>query len=123
MNFIVQLLISALALYLTTQLYGGVYFEAGTTLISVLLTALVMGLANALVRPIVAILSLPVTILTLGLFALVINGLMFYLTAALTPLEVTGFGAAMVGALVLSLVNWVLDAALLSLGFDGGKDQ
>ena len=118
MEFVIQLLISALALYLTTQVYGGIYFDAGSTAFSIILAALVMGLANAVVRPIVSLLSLPVTILTLGLFALVINGLMLYLTAALTALNVVSFGAAIIGAIILSLINWLLYIGLASMGLN-----
>mgnify|MGYP003334853515 FL=1 len=72
----------------------------------------VWGLANALVRPVLLFLTLPLNLLTLGLFTLVVNGLVLFLVAAVTPLEVTGFGAALVGALVLSLVSLVLSWAL-----------
>ena len=110
-NFIIKLLLNALALWLTTRLYSGVYFEGGGTL-GVLLAALVLGLVNALIRPVLLLLSLPVTVLTLGLFTLVINGAVLSIVAGVTSLNVSGFGAAIVGALILTVVSWALDSAL-----------
>ncbi|HEX6608544.1 MAG TPA: phage holin family protein [Chloroflexia bacterium] len=75
--------------------------------------AAVLGLVNAIVKPIVAILSLPVVLLTLGLFLLVINALMFWLAASLVPgFYVNGFWGALVGSIIVSLVSWVLSALL-----------
>lgn len=111
MDFIVKLLVNAAALWLTTRLYSGVYFER-SDLIQILLAALVLGLVNALIRPLLLLLSLPINVLTLGLFTLVINALVLLLVAALTSLGVAGFGAALVGALILTVVSWGLDAVL-----------
>jgi putative membrane protein len=72
--------------------------------------ALVLGLVNAVIKPIMVILTLPLSILTFGLFLLVINAIAISLVAALTPLQITGFGAAVVGAIILSIVNAVLFA-------------
>nr|WP_310582745.1 phage holin family protein [Deinococcus sp.] len=110
-NFIIKLLLNALALWLTTRLYGGVYFERGSVW-NVLVAALVLGLVNALIRPVLLLLSLPVTVLTLGLFTLVINGAVLSIVAGVTSLNVSGFGAAIVGALILTVVSWALDSAL-----------
>jgi putative membrane protein len=75
-----------------------------------LVATLVLGLLNAFLRPIVLLFTLPVTILTLGLFTLVINGVMFYLAASLVNgFHVTGFGAAFVAALLFSLFSSVLN--------------
>jgi putative membrane protein len=75
-----------------------------------LVATLVLGLLNAFLRPIVLLFTLPVTILTLGLFTLVINGVMFYLAASLVNgFHVTGFGAAFVAALLFSLFSFVLN--------------
>ena len=110
-NFIVKLLLNALALWLTTRLYGGVYFERGSVW-NVLVAALVLGLVNALIRPMLLLLSLPVTVLTLGLFTLVVNGVVLSIVAGVTNLSISGFGAAIVGALILTVVSWALDSAL-----------
>lgn len=79
-----------------------------------LLAALVLGLLNAIIRPILFILTLPITLLTLGLFTLVLNGLMFWLAARLIDgFEVTSFGWAMVAALAYSLVSWAVSSLLM----------
>ena len=72
------------------------------------MTALVLGLVNVLVKPIMVILTLPFTLLTFGLFLLLINALAIGIVATLTPLTVSGFWGAVIGALVLSIINAVL---------------
>ena len=100
----------AAALLLVANLYSGVTV-AGFG--AALAAALVLGLLNALVRPLLVLLTLPVTMLTLGLFLFVINAAMFYLAASLLGgLHVAGFGAALVGSLLYSLCGVVIDAAL-----------
>ncbi len=119
-NFLLKLGINALALWLTTRLYGGVYFEQGSTW-DVLVAALVLGLVNALIRPLLLLLSLPINVLTLGLFTLIVNGVVLSIVAGVTRLDVANFGAAVVGALVLTVVSWVLDSVLHVL--DGRRQQ
>jgi putative membrane protein len=81
---------------------------------SALIAALVLGLVNTLIRPLFVLLTLPVTVLTLGLFILVINGLMFWLAAYLVPgFHVNGFWAAVGGALLYSIISWALSALIL----------
>ena len=121
MSFLLNLIVSALALYAVSQLYSGVHFAPGTGWLEIGVAALVLGLVNALIRPILGLLSLPITVLTLGLFALVLNGLMLWLTAQFTALEVDGLGAAIIGALLLSLVTWVLHAVTGALGLEGER--
>ncbi|MBU0531577.1 MAG: phage holin family protein [Candidatus Uhrbacteria bacterium] len=87
-------------------------FEVASFYIA-LLAALVLGLANAVVRPLIFILTLPVTIITLGLFTFVINALMLWLTASVVPgFEITGFVPAVMGAIILWLVGWVTNALI-----------
>ncbi|AWN23175.1 hypothetical protein DKM44_08005 [Deinococcus irradiatisoli] len=112
LNAVLKLLISALALYLVTRLYSGVSFEPGSTWINVVIAALVMGIVNAIIRPVLLLLSLPINLLSLGLFTLVVNALMLMLVAALTSLNVSGFGGAFVGALLLTVINWLIDLVL-----------
>lgn len=84
--------------------------HVGTALIA----ALVLGLVNTLIRPLLVLLTLPVTLLTLGLFIFVINGLMFWAVASMIGgFEVSGFWAAVGGALLYSLISWALSALLL----------
>jgi len=110
MKIIVRWLLLAAALLLVANIYPGVQVASfGTAMIA----ALVIGLFNALVRPILVLLTLPVTIITLGLFLFVINALMFYFAAAvLEGFHVDGFVAALVGSILYSLCRLVIDAAL-----------
>ena len=79
-----------------------------------LITALVLGLVNTLIRPILVLLTLPISILTLGLFILVINGLLFWFVASfIDGFQVAGFGAAFWGALVYSLISWAATSLIL----------
>lgn len=116
MSIFSRWIISALALWLTAQLGIGLSFEPAG-LFAVMLTALVLGLVNAVVRPIMVVLTLPLTILSFGLFLLVVNALAIAIVATLTPLTVSGFWGAVIGALVLSIVNSVLQGIL------GGKNE
>ena len=76
--------------------------------------ALVLGLVNTVIRPLLVLLTLPVTVLTLGLFIFVINGLLFWAVAELVPgFEVAGFWSGVLGAIVFSLVSWLLSALVL----------
>lgn len=110
MKTIVRWLLLAAALLLVAQIYPGVQVASFG---SAMVAALVIGLFNALVRPILVLLTLPVTIVTLGLFLFVINALMFYFAAAvLESFHVDGFVAALVGSLLYSLCGLVIDTAL-----------
>jgi putative membrane protein len=100
----------ASALLLLAHLYPQVKVTSFT---AALWVALVLGLLNTLVRPVLVLLTLPVTLLTLGLFLFVINALMFWAAAwLLDGLEVTGFGAALLGSLLYSVMGLVIDAAV-----------
>ena len=107
MNLLIRWALNALALWLTVQLLPGVSI-AGDGLGPLLVAALVVGLVNAIVRPVMVLLTLPVTLLTFGLFLLVVNGLALAVAAAVSPLQLSGFGAAVLGAIVLSVFSAVL---------------
>jgi putative membrane protein len=107
MNLLIRWALNALALWLTVELVRGVSM-ASDGLGALLISALVLGLVNAIVRPIMIVLTLPLTVLTLGLFLLVVNGLALGVVAALTPLELQNFGWAIVGALVLTVISALL---------------
>ncbi len=110
MKIVLRWLLLAAALLLVAQLYSGVVV---TGFGAALIAALVLGLFNALLRPVLVLLTLPVTIVTLGLFLFVINALMFYFAASvLQGFNVTGFVAALVGSLLYSLCGLVIDAAM-----------
>ena len=103
-------LLLAAALLLVAELYAGV---AVASFGSALIAALVLGLLNTLLRPLLVLLTLPVTMLTLGLFLFVINALMFWAAASLLRgFSVTGFGAALIGSLIYSLFGMLIDAAM-----------
>jgi putative membrane protein len=110
MKTLIRWLLLAAALLLVAHLYPGVVV---TSFVSAMMAALVLGLLNALLRPLLVLLTLPVTVLTLGLFLFVINALMFYFAAGLLGgLAVSSFGAALIGSLIYSLCGVVIDAAL-----------
>jgi len=100
----------AAALLLVAYLYPGVTIKSFG---SAMLAAFVLGLFNTLLRPILVLLTLPVTLITLGLFLFVINALMFYFAASvLDGFHVSGFGAALIGSLLYSLCGMVIDVAM-----------
>jgi putative membrane protein len=105
-----HLVVSALLLWLVSYIVAGIHLGGFG---SALLAALVLGIVNFLVRPILIIVTLPVTIVTLGLFLIVINALMLMLTAAIVPgFSVDGFKSALLGGLVLGLFNLAASALL-----------
>ena len=109
MKIIVRWLLLAAALLLVAQVYAGVSVASFS---SALIAAFVLGLFNTLVRPLLVLLTLPVTLLTLGLFLFVINALMFWAAATvLDDFNVAGFGAALIGSLLYSVCGMVIDAA------------
>jgi putative membrane protein len=109
MKILVRWLLLAAALLLVANLYSGVSVASFT---SALLAAFVLGLLNTLVRPLLVLLTLPVTLITLGLFLFVINALMFWAAASLLQgFNVAGFGAALIGSLLYSLCGMVIDVA------------
>lgn len=108
MNLLLRWLLSAAMIMLVGYLVPGVHVAG---LWTALLAALVLGLLNAVVRPILIILTLPVTILTLGLFTLVINtGLFLLVSTVVKGFVVDSFSAAFVGSLLLWLINWALSS-------------
>ena len=111
MRILVAWLINALALFLLPYVFPWVTVDSmGAALIA----ALVLGLVNALIRPILFLLTLPVTILTLGLFILVINGLLFWWVGSfLEGFRVSGFWSSVFGAIVYSLITWAIAAIVL----------
>ena len=110
LKLIAKWVLSAAALLFVAYLYSGVQVKTFT---AALIAALVIGLLNAVVRPILVVLTLPVTLVTLGLFLFVINALMFWAAAGLLDgFYVTGFGAALIGSLLYSLIGLVIDSAL-----------
>ena len=107
MFLLMRLIINMVAILIIAYLFPNVIRVDGFW--AALATAFVLGVVNAFIRPIIVFLTLPLTILTLGLFLLVINGLMLGLVAALVPgFHVNGFWGAVLGSILISLVSWIL---------------
>ena len=107
---ILKWLLSAAALLGVAYIYGGVSVASFS---SALVAALVIGLLNMLVRPVLVLLTIPITLLTLGLFLFVINALMFWAASGLVGgFNVSGFWAALLGSLIYSALGLVIDALL-----------
>lgn len=105
MKLIARIAITAIALLVVSKLIAGVHISG---LLPAVLAAVVLGLLNALVRPVLVILSLPITLVTLGLFILVINGALFMLTASfIDGFIVSSFFAAILGSIVVSIISTV----------------
>ena len=111
MDFVIRLLVNAAGLWVATRLVPGVSYEGN--LLPFLVVALIFGVINATLRPLTKLLTCPLILLTLGLFALVVNGLMLWLTSSLAGalgigFHVAGFWPAFWGALVVSIISTLL---------------
>jgi len=114
MGFLLRVLINALAIMLAASIVPGIEVSG---LVPALVGGLLLALLNAIVRPILIILTLPITILTLGLFLLVLNGLCFWLASAVVKgFSVAGFWSAFFGALIVSIVSWAATALISDSG-------
>ncbi|MEY2824792.1 MAG: hypothetical protein RL083_972 [Pseudomonadota bacterium] len=108
MRLLLIWLVNTLTLFVLPHLLDTVQVDSFTTALT---AALVLGLVNTLIRPIILVLTLPITFVTLGLFIFVVNGLMFWAVADIVPgFQVTSFGAAIIAAFVYSVVSWLLSA-------------
>ncbi len=107
MSFLVHLLITMVAILIISYLFPQVLKAQGWT--AALVAAFVLGVVNAVLRPVLVFLTFPITLLTLGIFLLVINGLMLWIASAVVPgFNVNGFLGAVLGSILISLVSWVL---------------
>lgn len=111
MHLILRFLGTVAAVLLTVNIVPGITIAEGWT--TILLVALVWSIITMVIRPILTILTLPITIITFGLFALVLNAILFYAMTWIVPgFEVSGFFAALLGALVLSIISWFIQKVL-----------
>ncbi|MBD0262577.1 MAG: phage holin family protein [Tolypothrix sp. Co-bin9] len=111
-HFLLTWLGTAIALLITAHLVPGFIVK---TFVTALLAAIVLGLVNAIVRPILSILTLPINLITFGLFTFVINALTLWLASALTPgygFEIRGFLPALLGSIVLAIVSTIINYLL-----------
>ncbi|MBI4270707.1 MAG: hypothetical protein A3F92_01510 [Candidatus Rokubacteria bacterium RIFCSPLOWO2_12_FULL_71_22] len=114
MGFLIRVLVNGLAIYLVARIVPGI---AVSSVLTALGAGLVLGLVNAIVRPILIVLTLPATLLTLGLFLFVLNAFCLWLTSRLVGgFEVHGAWAALAGAFLISAVSWVLNAFVSDRG-------
>ena len=105
MGFLIRMAITALGLWLASELVGGVSIDGTGTLV---IAALLLGFVNAVIRPVVVLLTFPITLVTLGLFLWVVNAGMLGLVAwLLADFHIAGLGAALLAALVVSITGWV----------------
>ncbi|HEU5258446.1 MAG TPA: phage holin family protein [Vicinamibacterales bacterium] len=111
MRFLVRLVLNGLAIIIAAWLLPGIHISSP---LSGLLAGVILGFVNAIVRPVLFFLTLPLTLLTLGLFIFVLNAICFALTAWLVPgFSVDGFFSALVGALLVSVVSWILNGLVV----------
>ncbi len=117
MFFLIRLLINAVGLWVATQIVSGISIGSQNYLATLFVVALIFGLVNAVIKPILATLTCPLYILTLGLFTFVVNALMLWLTSFIVSFigldfRVDGFWAALLGAIVISVVSFILSIFL-----------
>ncbi|MGC4886108.1 phage holin family protein [Micromonospora sp. DT227] len=120
MGFLIRLAITAVALWVTTLIVPGVQVagrNGGNTVFTLIVVALVFGVVNAVLKPLIKVFGCVFYLLTLGLFALVVNALLFLLTDWIAgvlrlPFHVDGFWAAFWGAIVVSVVSWLISVAV-----------
>jgi putative membrane protein len=111
MRFLARLLLNGVAVLVAAYFIPGLRLESET---SALVAGVALGLVNAVIRPVLVLLTLPLTLLTLGLFIFVINGICLGIAAAVVPgFQVDGFWAAFFGALVVTVVSWILNGLLI----------
>lgn len=114
MGFLLRVLVNAAAIYAVAMIVPGIEVSGVWAALG---AGLVLGLVNAIVRPVLLVLTLPITLLTLGLFLLVLNGLCLWLTSVVVKgFVVAGFWPAVLGALLVSVVSWILNAFVSDRG-------
>ena len=111
MRFLARLLLNGVAIILAAYVLPGLHVDG---YVPALVAGIILGLVNAIVRPVLFLLTLPLTLLTLGLFIFVLNAICLALTALIVPgFRVDGFGWALLGALLVSVVSWILNGILV----------
>jgi putative membrane protein len=114
MGFVLRIVVNTLAIVVAAKLVPGIEVDG---VLAALAAGLLLGVVNAVVRPVLLVLTFPITLVTLGLFLLVLNGLCFWLVAAVVKgFSVSGFWSAVLGALVVSVVSWVVTVLVSDTG-------
>jgi putative membrane protein len=106
-RFLLKTLITAVAIFVVVRILPWVTVENP---ISLIITAILLGVLNAILRPILIFLTLPITVLSFGLFIFIINGLILYLVAALVPgFKLANFGVAILASVLISIISWIIN--------------
>ena len=114
MGFLLRVVVNVLAIVLAAKLVRGIEVDG---VLSAVAAGLLLGVVNAVVRPVLLVLTLPITLVTLGLFLLVLNGLCLWLVAAVVKgFHIAGFWPAVLGALVVSVMSWVVTVLVSDSG-------
>ena len=122
-SFVIRLIITMIAFYITAQILPGI--NVSSDLGQLFLVALIFGIVNAILKPIIVLLTCPLVLISLGLFLVVINALLLMLTSSLagSALQVDGFGSALLGAIVLGIVSLIVEAVLDAIGINPEKER
>ena len=122
-SFVIRLIITMIAFYITAQILPGI--TVSSDLGQLFLVALIFGIVNAILKPIIVLLTCPLVLISLGLFLVVINALLLMLTSSLagSALQVDGFGSALLGAIVLGIVSLIVEAVLDAVGINPEKER
>ena len=113
-GFVLRAAIVALGLWLATQIFTGLTFNSATTLLA---AALLLGIVNAIIRPVAVVLTFPLTLVTLGLFLLVVNAAMLGLVALLLPgFTISGFWTAIGASIIVSITSWIASGLIGNSG-------
>jgi len=114
MGFLLRVAVNIVAILLAAQIVPGIHVEGALAAVA---AGLLLGVVNAVVRPVLLVLTLPITLVTLGLFLLVLNGICLWLVAAVVKgFTVAGFWPAVLGAIVVSIVSWVVTVIVSDSG-------
>lgn len=110
--FVLRWLLNSVGLWVASKLLGGGFDDSDATKTTFLIAGLVLSLANSLLKPIVVVLSLPAILITLGLFMLVVNGLMVYVALKLVPNLDISFGSAILAGIIIGIINYVISGVV-----------
>ena len=110
--FVVRWILNSFGLWIASRLFGASFDDTNATLSTFLAAGLVLSLVNTILKPIVVILSLPAILLTLGLFILIVNGLMVYIALKFVPGLEISFGASILTGMIISLINYIINGII-----------
>lgn len=112
--FIVRWMLNSVGIWVSVRILSGTEEAISATVTTFVVAGLIFSLVNSVLRPILIVLALPAILLTLGLFTLIVNGIMVYVSLALAPGLSMGFGASILAGIILSLVNYIVSSAFMA---------